>query len=137
MKSSRLMIAVTLFVLVAPALAQTGTLRATLPFAFNVGQQLMPAGEYRVVVDSNSVRIAPMDGQGVDLGPSSYLSPGPSQDVSPKLVFHRYGNHYFLAEVWTGDVNRGHKLMISSTEREYARATKAESTTVAAARLPH
>jgi len=135
MKRSTVVLAVAMAVLVVPALAQTATIRADVPFAFNVGQQLMAAGEYRVVLDSNSMRVAPMDGQGVAPGSFSYLTPGPSQEQSPKLIFHRYGKHYFLAEVWTGDANRGVKLMTSSTEREYARLAKAETTTVAAVRL--
>jgi hypothetical protein len=137
MKSAKLMIAVALLVLAVPAIAQTATIRATLPFAFNVGRQFLAAGEYRVIVDSNTLRVAPPDAQGINCGSFSYISAGPSQDVSPKLVFHRYGNTYFLAEVWTGDTTRGHKLSISRAERHYARTTKPESTTVIATLLPN
>ena len=135
MKSSKLMIAVVVLVLVPSVLAQTGTIRATMPFDFNVGPQTMAAGEYRVIVDHTTLRVAPMNAQGVNCGSFSYITPALNQDVSPKMVFHRYGNRYFLAEVWTGDVNRGHKLTVSSTEHEYARVSKAESTTVVATRM--
>ena len=137
MKSSKWMIAVAVVGLVMPALAQTGTIQASLPFAFTVGQQMLPAGDYRVIVDNNGLRVAPMDGQGIQCGSFSYIGAEPSQDVSPKLIFHRYGIRYFLAEVWTGDAKRGEKLMRSKTEREYARAAKAEYTTVAATRIPN
>jgi hypothetical protein len=137
MKGSKLMMSVAflLFVSLAPAFAQTATVRVSLPFDFNVGQQTLTAGEYRVIVDRTTLRVAPMNAQGIDCGSFTYLSAGPSQDVSPKLVFHRYGNRYFLSEVWTGDVKRGHKLMASTTEREYARAASPASTSVLATRL--
>jgi hypothetical protein len=139
MKGSKSMISVAfvLFVLLAPAFAQTATVRVSLPFDFAVGQQTLTAGEYRVIVDSRTVRVAPMDGQGIDCGSFAYISPAPGQDLSPKLIFHRYGDRYFLSEVWTGDVKRGHKLMVSTTEREYARAASPASTTVLATRLPN
>ncbi len=142
MKSSKLMIAIAFFILVGAALAQTATLRVKLPFDFNIGQQKLTAGEYRVIVDTHTMRVAPMGGQGVDCGSFAYLSPDSKTDVSPKLIFHRYtsrteGKRYFLAEVWTGDANRGHKLLISPEEKEYTRLAQAESETVIATRMPN
>jgi hypothetical protein len=34
----------------------------------------------------------------------------------PKLVFNRYGNQYFLAQIWTGATRRD--VLMSRTERE-------------------
>jgi hypothetical protein len=37
-----------------------------------------------------------------------------------KLVFHRYGNEYFLSEVWTPGDEWGHRLSKTRREREIA-----------------
>ena len=52
-----------------------------------------------------------------------------------KLVFHRYGNRYFLAEVWASQSDSGYQVRRSRLERELAaRHPAPESTIVAAAR---
>ncbi len=38
-----------------------------------------------------------------------------------KLVFHRYGNRYFLAQIWMAGNNAGHELPQSRREVEVAR----------------
>jgi len=42
------------------------------------------------------------------------------RDLSGKLVFHRYGNDYFLAETWTSGEPIGNGLNESSAERRVA-----------------
>jgi hypothetical protein len=37
----------------------------------------------------------------------------------PVLVFHKYGNNYFLSEIWAGD-SRGRQLFKSAREKELA-----------------
>jgi hypothetical protein len=138
MKNSKLMIAVVsvFLVLLAPVTAQTDVTRVRVPFAFNIGQRALAAGEYRVIFDGTTLRVALMDGQGV-ICAFNYISTAPNQYVRPQMVFHRYGNRYFLSEVWTGDLNRGYKLVMSRVEREYARAAQQQSTSVLAERFPN
>ena len=38
-----------------------------------------------------------------------------------RLVFHRYGERYFLAEVWSGSDSTGRQLMKSRQERAIER----------------
>ena len=133
MKSSKLMIAVvfaSLFLL-APAFAQTVPIRVTVPFDFTVGDQRLPAGEYRVaILNDSALRVLRMDGSSVASVVTTYINGGPNQDPTPKLVFHRYGDRRFLSQVWTGEAGR--ELFASASELEYARTTKQESVTVAA-----
>jgi len=139
MKSSRLMIAVAsaFLVLLVPAVAQSVAVQATIPFNFSVGTQAMMAGDYRVSVDGwGQMWISRLRNGGATTAPTNAIGGGQTQDRPPELVFNRYGDHYFLSEVWTGGTYRGHQLMISSTERDYARGAKVESTTVVATRLP-
>jgi len=138
MKSSRLMIAVVFacFVLAALAFAQTEAIQAKIPFDFTVGKQTLAAGEYRVAINGPAMlRVARTDGPGVAGIMTNSIKIGDNDDPRPRLVFHRYGNHYFLAQAWIGGVNVGHQLYASPGEMELARTTKQESTTVLAAQL--
>ena len=140
MKSSRVMIAVAFaaFVLLTSAFAQTGAIRVTVPFDFSVGKQTLAAGEYRVTINGTSLlNVARIDGPGVAIVSTNYTGGGPNQNLSPRLIFHTYGNRHFLSEAWIGEVNIGHELFASSAELEYARTTKQDQTIVLASRGPN
>lgn len=91
-----------LFALAAvPAFAQQEILSAKIPFGFAVKGQALAAGEYEVnrVAATGSWVIRSADRpQGVFFitTPEAYTA-----NAQPKLVFHRYGDRYFLAQVWT------------------------------------
>jgi len=135
MKSSKLMIAIAfaVFTLVASAVAQTGAIRATIPFDFTVGKQTLAAGDYKVAMNGTELNLTRLDGPGFAFVPS--YGYGHNKDASPRLVFHRYGNRAFLAQAWI--VGTGRELFASPMELEYARTTKQEETTVLASRLPN
>jgi hypothetical protein len=139
MKSSKIMISVAFaaFVLSTSAFAQTGAIRVSVPFDFTVGRQTLAAGDYRVTINGTSLlQVARIDGPGVASVSTNYTGGGPYQDLTPRLVFHCYGNRHFLSAAWIGEVNMGHELFASSAELEYARTTKQEQTIVLASRLP-
>lgn len=46
-----------------------------------------------------------------------------------KLVFSRYGNQYFLSQVWVNGAIRGHQLPKSNREKEVAKAMARNSGT--------
>ena len=74
-----------------------GKAKATIPFDFRVGSALMPAGSYQIEYsDSNKVWFHRLDGRENAVA----LANTTVGDVAPpaKLVFNRYGNHYFLSE---------------------------------------
>jgi len=138
MKNTRFMVSVAFaaLVLLTSAFAQTGAIRVTVPFDFTVGKQTLPTGNYRVAISGSQLQVARMDGPGVASVSTNYTGGGPNQDLTPRLVFHCYGNRHFLSVAWIGEVNMGHELFASAAELEYARTTKQEQTTVLAARLP-
>ena len=106
MTSSRIMISVAfaLFVLLTSAFAQTGAIRVTVPFDFTVGRQTLVAGDYRVSVNGTSLlQVARIDGPGVAIVSTNNTGGGPYQDVTPRLVFHCYGNRHFLSVAWIGE----------------------------------
>ena len=140
MKNTRFMVAAAfaLFVLLTLAFAQTGAIRVSVPFDFTVGKQTLAAGEYRVTINGTSLlQVARINGPGVAIVSTNYTGGGPNQNLSPRLIFHSYGNRHFLSEAWIGEVNMGHELFASSLELEYARTTKQEQTIVLATRMPN
>ena len=46
---------------------------------------------------------------------------GQSDSKPPRLVFHRYGDLYFLSQVWTGDGSLGHGFAVTQREKELER----------------
>ena len=77
-------------------------MKVNVPFAFGVENHSLPAGEYLVftVTPERSIRIVSTDGKH-----SAIVNTLPNYASLPsensRLVFHRYGNEYFLAQVWT------------------------------------
>jgi len=140
MKSTRFMVSATfaLFVLLASAFAQTGAIRVTVPFDFTVGKQMLTAGTYRVAINGTSLlNVARIDGPGVAIVSTNYTGGGPNQNLSPRLIFHSYGNRHFLSVAWIGEMNMGHELFAPAAELEYARTTKQEQTILLASRTPN
>jgi hypothetical protein len=59
------------------------------------------------------------------------VEPPRRQEIG-KLVFHRYGDRYFLSEVWNPD--RGSQLPASAQERKLAQTVReAQATRIVAA----
>jgi hypothetical protein len=126
-----------LFMLLTPAFSQTASIRLTIPFGFTVGDQRLPAGDYRASISYDSIlQIVSTDRSNVATALTTHVAKGTKSDRIPRLIFHRYGNHFFLAQAWIGEVEVGHQLFTSSAELDYARTMKQEQTVVAAARLP-
>ncbi len=122
---------VSFFVLLIPALAQVRIVKADVPFNFVVGTKTMPAGEYTFALNgSGALRISQV--KGAEITGISALPTAGSDNAAPRLLFHRYGNRTFLAEVWVGEMSISHRLYASPAELEYAKTTKQETETVLA-----
>jgi hypothetical protein len=97
-------------------------LLAKIPFAFEAGNKTLPAGQYQIesvpTGDGTLHRIRRVDGDG-QIVVSSIAVASRDGKSAPKLVFHRYGGSYFLAQIWNGD-GRGRQLFESKQEKETA-----------------
>ena len=124
MKPFRIAFFATLLALTAGALAQTGSgdLVVDVPFAFSANGQKLPAGHYIVKQDTGLIRIFNHGNVGVFV--PTHAAYRTKSDGS-KLVFHRYGDDYFLSEVWTTGSRNGKELYPSRSERE-AKSKRAE-----------
>jgi hypothetical protein len=111
----------TLLLVAGSAFAQSGELRATVPFDFVVNHTTLPAGEYL---------IEPTGSMGQTLvirGPKSVMLVNANHAVAnkpmdrSKLVFQCYGDRYFLSQIWTEGSAQGRALPKSRAESEIAR----------------
>src|ERR1700682_1797174 len=78
------------------------TMVVDIPFAFTAGNATLPAGEYRVQkMDRNSavLLIHCWDARASALV-ITHAAQAKETQTESKLVFNRYGNRYFLLEVW-------------------------------------
>lgn len=111
---------------VANAHAQTSRVqKANIPFSFTVADQTFPAGEYIVErvnpsSDKAALAIKSADGRMNRIVLTIPVQAGRTQE-NARLVFNHYGDHYFLAEVWTPADNTGMALPQSRSERSLAR----------------
>ena len=98
-------------------------LRATVPFAFTIENTTLPAGTYifSILSPYNMViKVQSADGRkAVLIAAIPTLKLDSSNQA--KLVFHRFGNEYFLAQVWEqwSEVHRD--LRSGNRARELAR----------------
>jgi hypothetical protein len=136
----RAFVTATLFVLsliVAAQVAQADEpMLVNIPFAFVAGNATLPAGEYRVQkMDENSaVVLIRCSGPSASAMVLSNAAQAKETQTQSKLVFHRYGNRYFLSQVWSAGSIRGRQLLKSPREKEISVAkieTKEEVTLVA------
>ena len=121
-----LMFCVLAIVAVSPVEAQSSNEQtATIPFSFNVGGKTFPAGEYSVKrlnpqSDNAALAITSIDGRMSKVVLTTPVLASRVQE-SAKLIFNRYGEQYFLAQVWTPADATGLELPKSRSEREWAR----------------
>lgn len=119
------MLSLALLMTVVTAQAQSrGKLEINIPFEFQIGSQTLPAGEYNVKrLTQNSVLVQSADGQqsAIAQTPGIVQANANAKASSEKLVFHQYGNQYFLAQVWMVRGSDGRELMKSNAERQAAR----------------
>ena len=113
-----LVVALAVAAAVASASAQSNKVVANIPFEFSVGYKSMPAGEYSVrsaTSSGNALMIQSADGKTSAVRLSD--ATGSTKNSShARLVFHRYGERYFLAEVWNGIDKTGRQLLKSQEE---------------------
>jgi len=133
MKRSQLIVAMAfaISILMASAVAQTGAIKAKIPFDFTIAKQTLPAGEYKFAVEGTMLHVVRLDG--IDSAYVKYNLSARDKDMSPRLIFHRYGNRNFLSQAWIAAA--GHELIASPGEIEYARTDKQEQVVVLASAL--
>jgi hypothetical protein len=95
---------------------------ADIPFDFVVADKTLPSGKYSVgttTSGSQALKISSLDGKSSVIRLSNSAT-DTSAKRKARMVFHRYGQQYFLAQVWTGD-SYGRQLLQCKKERNLGR----------------
>jgi len=114
----------TLMAVAAQAQLPGTAIRASIPFDFNVRGRTLPAGKYeirRISDEPGGLMIRNVDlkrDEALFETEPVYVAKSPRKD---ELVFHRYGESYFLSEVVTGGEQTAQELKLSHAEREMRR----------------
>jgi hypothetical protein len=101
-----------------PFIQAQSLVQADVPFAFSLQGKAMPAGNYEIIALSDqAIEVRNLDTQRAQLllKPMTVQS---SKDENPKLVFHKYGDQYFLSQIWNGGSHYGIAFAESNREKE-------------------
>jgi hypothetical protein len=114
---------------------------ANIPFEFSAGSQTLPAGEYRVTVvnpssDQRVLKLTNTHGKTVMVAMHSVE--GKARNDA-RLVFHRYGDQFYLAQAWAASDPFGLEAPRTRAERasqlaRNERRTETETIAMAAKR---
>lgn len=97
-------------------------IKANIPFNFVVGSKELKAGEYIVrqvgTPGSQSLQFRSESG---DVAQTAFTVPIETNQTGnhERFVFHRYGDQYFLSQVWFVG-NDGHEFIAGSREKKAA-----------------
>lgn len=101
---------------------------ANVPFNFMIKDRALPAGEYVFALvklaGSDAIKIQSADGHITAFVPTRSTTARQKQ-IEARLVFNRYGDRYFLAQVSGLDGSALQQLSPSRAEKEMARAGNA------------
>lgn len=96
---------------------------AHVPFAFQIGNKTLPAGDYSVKrVSQNALLVVSADGEQsvIAQAPRSIEGNVNAKPGAEKLVFRQYGDRHFLAQVWMAKGSAGRALDMTKAERKVA-----------------
>jgi hypothetical protein len=116
----------TLCAAVASANAQlSNPIRAKIPFDFNVGEKKLPAGDYTFsrlsgFSDNKAMLVSSADAR-AHVFQSTFEARILKAKDDSTLVFHKYGDQYFLKQVFSGGEEEGNQLPESRSERTIRR----------------
>jgi hypothetical protein len=132
-----LVIAALLTTVFTSAQAQSDRLiAADVPFNFVIKDRALPAGQYVFALvqlgGSDAVKIQSADGHITAFAPTRSAKPKASQ-AEPELVFKRYGDQYFLSQVFGLDNSTTQQLASPGSEDRLAKSkTERSSVSIAA-----
>jgi len=112
------------FAVVAAYGQQAPTLMINIPSEFVAGNTTFPAGQYTIKPasagnPSPTLLLRRADGPQAAMCMTRGVETRDAQETS-KLLFRRYGDQYFLYQVWSVGRSRGHEVLKSRLEQELA-----------------
>src|SRR5262245_21577328 len=116
--------------------AQTPTRAdADIPFDFSAGKASLQAGGYAVRIRGNALLIRTADGKRTVLVNAPLAIGSRDRKGGARLVFNRYGDRYFLSQVWWSS-DSGRQVFPSESESrirefQFSKGVKPERVEVA------
>ena len=99
--------------------------KANIPFDFTVASKKFAAGHYSIARASQTNGDLVLEISGLDEHSTVFPITSPVETVTAReksvLIFHRYGDEYFLAQVWSAGATTGRAFIKSRRERQLER----------------
>ena len=106
------------FITAGKAIAQDYAVRATIPFNFTVNGSQLPAGNYTLGSDVTNPRILKISDRTQHVHVMALAMPSADEKrKANQLVFHKYGNQYFLCEIRSQESSINVQLATSKQEK--------------------
>ena len=110
------LVAMANFALAGTSFAQSNGVRATVPFDFTVGDKVLPSGTY--TLQQSSSHVIMIRSHDKPISALSIVNQSDNRAANGgKLVFHRYGDRYFLSEILCDQANLDVRIPPSSAEK--------------------
>lgn len=106
--------------------------KANVPFDFRAGDITLPAGEYTIDKMNTTGTLMVSGKASHRIFVNSNAAEAPTASSSTNLVFHHYGNTYFLYQVWVKGESSGRQFPPTRLEKEVASNARPNSVAVLA-----
>jgi len=105
------------------------SISVNIPFDFAFGETKLPAGNYtlrRIVLPSSYDRVVIQSADGSGDSHTGMTRPNRTSEAPKQsnIVFNRYGDQYFLSQLWIAGSDTGRDLFQSRNERNLAMESK-------------
>jgi hypothetical protein len=134
-RNLRVLAAAFALLVTATASAQTTQIRTNVPFNFIVNGSPLPAGEYSFEPLYSGGKVLLI--RSVNSGTGNMVAVNEERSSDPssptKLVFHRYGDQYFLAEIRIAGDNIVRQVPRSRREKQAAMNSSTQGVVLSAA----
>jgi hypothetical protein len=115
------------FLTAGSAMAQERNVVANIPFAFSLNGRTLPAGHYTIASDFNTPDVLRIEDRQDSVHIMTITMPGAEEaQTNNTLVFHRYGNQYFLTTIRANGASMNCHFTTSKQEK-WAKAQKEEA----------
>ena len=123
------LVGLALFAAVSASAQNPNTIEVNVPFAFHAGNQQMPAGHYLIEPVSAGSHLLALRGPGKAFG-NVMTHPETAKTVPAQgfVAFHKIGERYFLAGLWSAGEDGGVECYPSRAEKEALEALRRDET---------
>jgi hypothetical protein len=107
----------TILIPAGSALAQDQLVGATVPFSFTVNGTTLPAGTYKIGSDVGRANVLSIRDRQSNVNIFAMGQMDSGKPGAGKLVFHRYGDNYFLSGICYPNSSTRIQLPVSKLEK--------------------